>query len=117
MKYPIDKYKIIVHQHPETLTAETIAISSYAGKRVKGKALCSINDDYNEENGILLAVLRCAEKIAKKREKHALKKFNLALEQCNLAEKYLKDMRNYYYDACLEVKETEKELQDLLAKM
>ena len=47
MRYPIDKYKIIVHQHPETLTAETIAISSYAVKRVKCKALCSINDDYN----------------------------------------------------------------------
>lgn len=117
MRYPIDKYKIIVHQHPETLTAETIAISTFAGKVVKGKAICSIDDEYNEENGSLLAVLRCAKKIAIKRKKNAENKLKDAQKQLAAAQKYLADMTEYYEDACLEIKETEEELQNILSKM
>ena len=39
MKYPIEKYNIVVHQHPEYAGIEIIAWSTYAGKAVYGKCL------------------------------------------------------------------------------
>lgn len=41
MKYPVTKYRIVVHQHPEYNTTEIIAMSTYAGDTVKGKAYLS----------------------------------------------------------------------------
>lgn len=117
MRFPIEKYRIIVHQNPETLTAETIAWSTYAGKVVKGKAICAIDDDYKEKDGNLLAVLRCALKIANKRKKNAENKLRLAKEQLEAAQKYVDKMTAYYNDSCLEIEETEKEIQDLLSKL
>ena len=68
MKYPVEKYRIVVHQHPRYHTTEIIAMSTYAGEVVKGKAICQIGDNYDEQAGTELAVARCAEKIARKRK-------------------------------------------------
>ena len=58
MKYPIEKYRIVVHQHPTYHTTEIIAMSTYAGEVVKGKAICQLGDNYDEQAGIELAVAR-----------------------------------------------------------
>ena len=68
MKYPIEKYKIVVHQNKKYGSTEILAYSTYAGKVVHGKAICHANDNYDERKGIKLAVARCAEKIARKRQ-------------------------------------------------
>lgn len=116
-RYPIEKYKIVIHQHPEYHTTEIIAMSTYAGQVVKGKAICHINDEYNEEDGRKLAIARCAAKIAKKRNDRANKLLKKALEQREMAEKYVADMVRYQADAFNERKEIEAELADILAKM
>lgn len=105
MKYPIEKYKIIVHQHPVYHTTEVIACSTYAGKVVKGKAICHVDDVYNEEQGKRLAVARCAKLLAK------------ANTQLALAQQYVDNMTKYHTDACVEVVETEGDIKEILAKM
>lgn len=117
MRYPIDKYQIVVHQHPDYHTTEILARSTYAGETVKGKAICHLNDTYNEEKGVKLAVARCAEKIARKRKARATRLLKKAQTQLAMAQKYVADMTNYHADACAEVKEAQAELADILATM
>lgn len=116
-KYPIEKYNIVIHQHKDYGTTEIIAFSTYAGKVVKGNAICHINDTYDEEKGKKLAIARCAEKIARKRKARAARLLKKANEQLTMAQKYVDDMTSYYNDACVEVVETQIEIADLLAKM
>lgn len=117
MKYPIEKYQIVVHQHPDYHTTEILARSTYAGETVKGKAICHLNDTYNEEKGVKLAVARCAEKIARKRKARAARLLKKAQTQLTMAQKYVADMTNYHADACAEVEETQAELAKILAEM
>ena len=116
-RYPVEKYKMVVHQHPDYHTTEIIAMSTYAGQVVKGKAICHINDEYSEDKGRKLAIARCAAKIAKKRNDRANRLLKKALKQREMAEKYVADMTRYQADAFNERKEIEAELADILAKM
>ena len=117
MRYPIDKYKIVVHQHPDYNTTEILARSTYAGQVVKGKAICHMTDEYDEVKGTELAVARCAEKIARKRQARAARLLKKAQEQLAMAQKYVNDMSRYHEDACAEVIETQNEVNNILAKM
>lgn len=117
MRYPIDKYQIVVHQHPDYHTTEILARSTYAGETVKGKAICHLNDTYDEDKGVKLAVARCAEKIARKRQARAARLLKKAQEQLAMAQKYVNDMNRYHEDACAEVIETQNEVNNILAKM
>lgn len=117
MRYPIDKYQIVVHQHPDYGTTEILARSTYAGETVKGKAICHQNDIYDEDKGIKLAVARCAEKIARKRKTRAARLLKKAQIQLAMAQKYVADMTAYHNDACAEVEETQAEVAKILAEM
>lgn len=117
MKYPIEKYRIVVHQHPDYNTTEIIAMSTYAGETVKGKAICHISDNYNEEAGIKLAVARCAEKIARKRKARATRLLKFSKDQLTEAQRYVDKMTHYYEDACAEAETAASEVTDILAKM
>lgn len=46
---------------------KVIAVSTYAGKVVRGVAKCDINDTFSFEKGKELAAARCNEKVAWKR--------------------------------------------------
>ena len=117
MKYPVTKYRIVVHQHPDYNTTEIIAMSTYAGETVKGKAICHTNDTYSEEAGTKLAVARCAEKIARKRKARATRLLKFSKEQLAEAQRYVNKMTHYYEDACTEAAEAQAETADILAKM
>ena len=117
MRYPIEKYQIVKHQHPEYLGVEIIARSTYAGETVKGKAICPDSDTYSEDKGIKLAVARCAEKIAKKRAARATRLLKKANEQLTMAQKYVADMTAYHNDAVAELAEAQTEVADILATM
>ena len=117
MRYPIEKYNIVVHQHPDYNTTEILAMSTYAGKVVKGKAICHMNDTYDEAKGTKLAVARCAEKISRKRKARAARLLKKAQDQLTMAQKYVEDMTRYFNDACAEVDETQAELNEILTKM
>ncbi len=117
MRYPIEKYQIVKHQHPDYLGVEIIARSTYAGQVVKGKAICHDSDTYNEDKGIKLAVARCAEKIAKKRAARATRLLKKANDQLAMAQKYVADMTAYHSDAVAKLAEAQTEVADILAAM
>lgn len=117
MRYQVEKYNIVVHQHKDYKTTEIIAYSTYAGKVVKGNAIVHENDTYDEEKGKKLAIARCAEKISRKRKARAARLLKKANEQLALAQKYVNDMTRYHVDACAEVEEAQADLNNILAKM
>ena len=117
MRYPVEKYNIVIHQHKDYKTTEIIAYSTYAGKVVKGNAIVHENDTYDEEKGKKLAIARCAEKIARKRQARSARLLKKAHEQLKMAQKYVDDMAQYNADACAEVAEAQTDLQKILAKM
>lgn len=99
MDFPINKYKFVTHNHPIHGGVEYIAISSYAGKAVRGKAICHEDDTYSEERGKQLAAARCGAKIADKRAKRAEKCFAYAQQELEKAQKMYNKMKCYRDDA------------------
>jgi hypothetical protein len=94
-----------------------VAISTYAGKPVKGYAKCHPDDTWDWEKGKALAIARCAEKIAHKRAKRAARKMAEAQDILNDAMLYLNDMGDYFANAMDEVAYTSAEVADLMKKM
>jgi len=82
---------------------KVIVASSYAGKIVRGVAKCNENDTYNEDTGIALATSRCDVKIANKRVKRAMAKYDAATKAVNDAtaawEKAIKYLTNAEQEA------------------
>ena len=69
LKNPTYKFYEYNHLRTDGTTSLRIAaVSSFAGKPVKGYADCHPNDEFDREYGYALAAARCAEKIAKFRE-------------------------------------------------
>lgn len=99
MKYPISKYRIFEYFNSKTGCLTIKAESTYAGKRVKGIAVCHPNDAYVPETGTKLAVLRCAEKIAEKRMKRAQKCVEVAEREMQEAQRKYFKMAQYLADA------------------
>ena len=117
MNYPIEKYQIINHTSKEYKTNEIIAMSTYAGKVVKGKAIQHENDVFDYETGKKLAIARCAAKIAIKRKNRAKRLFDEAKSQLNAALRYVNRMCDYYTDACAEVEETQAAVENILSEI
>lgn len=91
---------------------KVIAVSTYAGKVVKGIAKADPVDNFNLEFGKKLAAARCNEKISKKRmikaiskEGEALKQLMKAVFNYNEAYKYKEDAIKRHIDAEREVVE------------
>ena len=76
-----------------------VAVSSFAGKPVKGYADLHPHDEFDVEYGKALAAARCAEKIAAKRCKRAYNKVDEATAQFNAAMNHLQKMMQYEADA------------------
>ena len=76
-----------------------VAVSSFAGKSVKGYADLHPHDEFDVEYGKALAAARCAEKIAAKRCKRAYNKVDEATAQVNAAMAHLQKMMQYEADA------------------
>lgn len=109
--YPIEKYKFY------TNGSRVIAVSTYAGKTVRGVAVCHAGDAFSLEKGKKLAALRCAEKIAKKRVARAKRKFREAEAAVDAAEAYAEKMEVYVDDAYDELAEIEDTIEELLEDM
>ena len=90
-----------------------IAVSTYAGKIVRGVAICAPGDDFDLEFGKKLAAARCNEKIAAKRYARASHKMNGVLDKLNDLNGELADVEQYYHDSYLAYNEAAQEV-DLL---
>ena len=113
--FPIDKYKFYTDNNENP--SKVYAISSFAGKTVRGTAKCDSKDTFSQEKGKELAAARCAVKIAKKRLARASKKLTEACAQRIAARKYETDMTEYYLSANEELFAANEHLDNLLAKM
>lgn len=115
--FPIEKYTFVVHHvmgKDNRTVKEVIAISSYAGKSVKGTAKCDPDDTFDFEKGKRLAAARCALKIAMKRADRASYKVEEARERCDLADEHLDSMIRYKNDAYDSLDRVIEELDDIL---
>ncbi len=110
--FPISKYKFFVT--PDQ--SKVIAVSTYAGKTVKGVAKRDPRDTFDLHFGKELAAARCALKVAKKRKARAHKKAWEA--ECKLmeAQKHYHRMCNYDVDAFSEYNEAVSNLEKLEAR-
>ena len=106
--FPLDKYRYIVTPN------KVIALSTYAGKTVKGIATCSPEDEFNEEFGKKLAAARCNQRVAYLRMKRATDKLCDAIEWSNEVETYLAKMEDYFMDAKDEYLEAAEDVDNLL---
>lgn len=109
--YPFEKYRYY------TAGNKIIAVSTYAGKTVRGIAKCAEGDTFNMEKGKQLAALRCAQRIAEKRIDRAHGKLELAKEAETRAVAHVDKMWDYYTDACEELDEIEDAIGELLEEM
>lgn len=116
MKYPLSKYKIVEHKNKNG-DAEILAISTYAGKTVRGVAICHPDDNYSSEQGAKLAAARCNLKIAGKRVKRAEMKVREAQEMVARAQKHYEDMVHYLEDSSAEQSDAYNELETMLNQM
>lgn len=108
MYYPIEKYSFY------TAGNKVIAVSTYAGKTVRGIATCSENDTFDLEKGKRLAAAKCALKVADRRMSRAHQKMKEAENIAIQAEEHLNRMTDYFYDSRRAYKDAEDEVKYLL---
>ena len=89
--YPIEKYKFIILPEQK----KVIALTSYAGKTVKGVAVCSEHDEFDVETGKRLAAARANVK-RKARAEKKLAYFDKIIED---VEREYHELEGYAYDA------------------
>lgn len=117
MRYPIEKYVYHIARKADGTPYQVIAVSTYAGKTVRGVAKCDSRDEFSIEKGKRLAAARCGLKVAEKRAKRAAKKYNEAIESTIQQKRYEERMLNYNIDANNELLMAREELNNILAEM
>lgn len=93
---------------------KVVAVSTYAGKPVRGVAKCSPEDTFSLENGQNLAAARCSEKIAEKRWKRASCKFEEARNALLVAQAYYDRMYKYYEDSAVQLGDARENTANVL---
>lgn len=106
--FPITKYKFFT-----TADSKTIAVSTYAGKTIRGVAKLDPRDNYDPDFGRKLAAARCEEKVTKKRMKRSMTKLQEAVENKMKAEERLNQMILYNQEAILAHKEAKDYIDSL----
>lgn len=110
-EYPIEKY------HFFTSKNKIVAVSTYAGKSVRGVAKCDPRDEFDMEKGRALAAARCAERVAAKRQARAKVEFNRACINFAKAQKRLADMNVYVVDSKKAVIAAKENINTILKDM
>ena len=117
MKYSLDKYKFFVATKTDGTPYQVVAVSTYAGRKVRGVAKCDPRDEFSVENGKKLAAARCNLKIAEKRAKRAEKKWAEANEMVIAQKRHCDRMKAYASDSQIELKHAQIDLDNLLQQM
>lgn len=113
MNFNLSKYKFYVPTNKDgSPKGEVIAVSTYAGRYVRGVAKLNPLDEFDIEAGKKLAAARCNAKIAQKRAKRAQKKILEATQQRQEAERFYQKMLCYYSDATSEWAEAVNRVDD-----
>ena len=117
MKYSLDKYKFFIAKKTDGTPYQVVAVSTYAGRKVRGVAKCDPRDEFSIENGKKLAAARCNLKIAEKRAKRAEKKHAEAIALATAQLRHRDRMESYHADSLVELKHAQIDLDNLLKQM
>lgn len=90
-----------------------IALSTYAGRPVRGIAKCHPNDTFDEEFGKKLAATRCNVKVAQKRFERATNKYNEMVEEIHRLNVKSKKIIKYLEDSYAARTQAMEELNSL----
>lgn len=93
-----------------------IAISTYAGRTVRGIAKCHPNDKFDEEFGKKLAAARCNKKIADKRYARSLKKFHEVDALLRFFKAEVDSAREYVADSFEALMQAYKDVESLVGE-
>lgn len=96
---------------------KVVAVSTYAGKIVRGVAKCDPRDEFSVEDGKKLAAARCAVKIAKKRNANANAQKKRAYNELVEKQRRLQKMNDYVADSQAALNEANNELATIEASM
>ena len=92
--FSYDKYRYFTNGK-----SKVVAVSTYAGKPVRGIAKCDPKDNFNIEAGKKLAAARCNYKVAVKRYENALRQYDYAEQDFIKADEHMLAMRDYLNNA------------------
>ena len=118
--YPIEKYQFKTFETVNadgSKTTNVIALSTYAGKVVKGTAKCLETDEFSLEDGKKLAAARCDAKVCDKRVRRAKKKLLEVSKKIDGLEEIHRKMFKYYTDALEEEIKSNKRLDEIQQSM
>lgn len=111
--YTNDKYTYFVADKQK----KVVAVSTYAGKIVRGVAKCDPRDEFSVEDGKKLAAARCAVKIAKKRNANANAQKKRAYNELVAKQNRLQKMNDYVDDSRRALNAANSELAAIEASM
>ena len=111
--YTNDKYTYFVADKQK----KVVAVSTYAGKIVRGVAKCDPRDEFSVEDGKKLAAARCTVKIAKKRNVNAIKQKQKAYNELVTKQNRLQKMNDYVADSQAALNAANKELAAIETSM
>lgn len=109
--YPFNKYKFYFGN------GKVIAVSTYAGRIVKGVAKCDPSDNFDIEKGKQLAAARCNAKVAAKRVKRAQSELEKAVNEFSKINSKVSAMNDYFIDAIEAKTIAEAEVKNILDEM
>ena len=115
--FPIDKYKFYVAKKVNGEPYKVYAVSTYAGKTVRGTAKCDPRDNFSMEKGKQLAAARCAARVASKRVARAQKEFSKACDEVRAARRKYDKMQQYLIDAEIMAKRADEDVKMWLEEM
>lgn len=112
MRFPLERYKYQTDN--KTIV---VAISTYAGKTVRGIAKCDPEDAFDLEKGKELAALRCAKKIEKMRLNY-LKESVSSLEMGKFfLEEEIRIVENMLRESKKDAKSIDRDLNKVLKEL
>ena len=115
--FDVNKYKYFTYNNKKTGAKCVSAVSTYAGRTVRGVASCDPRDNFDFETGKSLAAARCNQKVAQKRARRAATKFAEAEKQLRAAEAYYDKMANYFNEASASASFATNEVNCLVSEM
>ena len=112
MGFPLEKYRYVVIDNKKV-----VAISTYAGKTVRGVAVLGEGDEFNLELGKKVAAAKCNLRVAEKRCARAAEKRREALRKMNEASTNFANALAYVSDSEDAYQEAVNELNEILSKV
>lgn len=111
--FPYNKYQFYTAKKVNGEPYRVIAVSTYAGRKVRGVAKCAPDDKFDMDKGKMLAAARCNLKVAEKRKNRAMKKKAEAIRKRDEANEHYSNMFSYFTDSFIAYEEAKAKLQEI----